>query len=176
MTETISVREATGRDLDTLVDLSRRTFSDTFAASNTPEDLQEYLDTTLSRPRLAAEMISNHSLFLLAFVGSRDMPAGYGKCSVGSPAPAEPSASSLEIERLYVDRPTIGQGVGAALMRAMLKVAEERCVRSVWLGVWEHNRSAMQFYERWGFDVVGEKMFMLGSDVQRDLVMLKRLK
>jgi ribosomal protein S18 acetylase RimI-like enzyme len=43
----------------------------------------------------------------------------------------------------------------------------------VWLDVWERNTRAISFYERWGFVVVGEQDFVLGDDVQRDLLMAR---
>jgi ribosomal protein S18 acetylase RimI-like enzyme len=41
----------------------------------------------------------------------------------------------------------------------------------LWLCVWGRNFRARAFYERWGFTEVGETSFVLGSDVQRDLVL-----
>ena len=44
----------------------------------------------------------------------------------------------------------------------------------VWLDVWEKNLRAIEFYRRWGFVEVGTQGFVLGSDVQHDLLMQKR--
>jgi ribosomal protein S18 acetylase RimI-like enzyme len=41
----------------------------------------------------------------------------------------------------------------------------------LWLGVWERNLRALAFYRKWRFDVVGEQIFELGDDPQRDLTM-----
>jgi ribosomal protein S18 acetylase RimI-like enzyme len=46
---------------------------------------------------------------------------------------------------------------------------------AVWLGVWERNPRAIRFYERNGFAAVGDHIFQLGSDPQRDLIMVRRL-
>jgi ribosomal protein S18 acetylase RimI-like enzyme len=40
-----------------------------------------------------------------------------------------------------------------------------------WLGVWERNPKAIAFYRKFGFQEVGEHVFPLGSDAQRDIVM-----
>lgn len=45
----------------------------------------------------------------------------------------------------------------------------------VWLGVWERNPRAIAFYRRSGFVEVGEHVFQLGSDPQRDVIMAKAL-
>ncbi|HWJ21079.1 MAG TPA: GNAT family N-acetyltransferase, partial [Gemmatimonadaceae bacterium] len=67
------------------------------------------------------------------------------------------------------------RGVGAALMRHVLDAARERGARTLWLGVWEQNAVARAFYARWGFGEVGEHDFLLGGDVQRDLLLTRAL-
>ncbi len=58
-------------------------------------------------------------------------------------------------------------------MKACLEEAEEAGYGIVWLGVWEENESAIRFYESWGFRFVGTKKFVLGKDVQNDMVMAR---
>jgi ribosomal protein S18 acetylase RimI-like enzyme len=70
-----------------------------------------------------------------------------------------------------VDRSALGHGVGAALLRAGLEAAGSAGHRTLWLGVWERNARALSFYERWGFEAVGDHVFRLGSDEQRDLIL-----
>ncbi|HEX7807692.1 MAG TPA: GNAT family N-acetyltransferase, partial [Thermoanaerobaculia bacterium] len=54
-------------------------------------------------------------------------------------------------------------------------VARNANVQSVWLGVWEHNPRAIAFYEKCGFRITGKHPFLLGSDLQTDLVMTREL-
>jgi GNAT superfamily N-acetyltransferase len=79
------------------------------------------------------------------------------------------------LARLYVDRPFLGARVGAALLARCVDIARERGHDVLWLGVWEHNTRAIAFYARWGFTTVGEMIFSLGGDPQRDQVMALRL-
>lgn len=67
----------------------------------------------------------------------------------------------------------MGQGVGAALMRASLDAARSAGRRTLWLGVWERNARAISFDERLQFETVGEDVFRLGSDHQTDLIMAR---
>jgi ribosomal protein S18 acetylase RimI-like enzyme len=73
--------------------------------------------------------------------------------------------------RIYADREWHGRGVAAALMRACVAQARDWRCDVVWLGVWEDNPRAIAFYEKTGFRAVGRQTFLLGSDVQHDLVM-----
>src|SRR5689334_4706743 len=65
--------------------------------------------------------------------------------------------------------------VDAALMEQCVATAREWGGHVLWLGVWERNSRAIAFYEKHGFQVVGEQPFLLGTDLQRDLVMARRL-
>ena len=81
------------------------------------------------------------------------------------------AAKPVEIHRLYVDRRWHGSGVAQRLMAAALGVAERGGADHVWLGVWERNPRAIAFYKKCGFTEAGQQVFLLGRDVQRDLVM-----
>jgi GNAT superfamily N-acetyltransferase len=59
------------------------------------------------------------------------------------------------------------------LMRAALDVARRASSDRIWLGVWERNDRALAFYRKFGFEVVGEHMFPVGNDPQRNLVMVR---
>jgi ribosomal protein S18 acetylase RimI-like enzyme len=60
-------------------------------------------------------------------------------------------------------------------MHACLTEAEYLGCQAIWLGVWERNERAIRFYERWEFEIVGARQFTLGSDLQNDLVMVRKL-
>ncbi|PTL80881.1 GNAT family N-acetyltransferase [Vitiosangium sp. GDMCC 1.1324] len=163
------VRIATPADVGVLSELGARTFRDTFAADNRPEDMQAYLVSHFSPAHQEQELRDPQRFFLLA--ESAGTPAGFALLQAASPEPGVPGRRPLHIERLYVDRPFQGVGTGAALMRRCMQEARARGHDVLWLGVWERNFRARAFYARWGFSEVGETSFVLGRDTQRDLVL-----
>jgi ribosomal protein S18 acetylase RimI-like enzyme len=66
-------------------------------------------------------------------------------------------------------------GVGQLLIEKAYQVAQIKKVKYIWLGVWEHNTRAIQFYKRNGFSEFGSHMFKLGNDDQRDILMKRQL-
>ncbi|WP_326929924.1 MULTISPECIES: N-acetyltransferase [Citrobacter freundii complex] len=72
---------------------------------------------------------------------------------------------------LYVDEPYHGKGFAQALMQKCFAEFEAKGSDPVWLGVWEHNPRAISFYRKLGFTEVGEHIFQVGSDPQRDIIM-----
>lgn len=102
-------------------------------------------------------------------------PAGYAKVRNQKTVEALDHLKALEIERLYAVKDWIGKGIGSKLMQHCLDYAFQQGYDVVWLGVWEHNPRAIQFYKQWGFEKFGEHVFMLGSDAQTDHLMKKNL-
>ncbi len=91
------------------------------------------------------------------------------------PAGLAPELRWVELGRFYVARAYWQTGVSTELMVAALRSIRERQGPLVWLQVWERAERALAFYRKWGFREVGEAAFMVGTDVQRDLVMARGL-
>ena len=166
-------RKASKSDAPTLSELGERTFRNTFASDNTPEDLEAYIARAFRTGQIASELADPAVTFLLVYAG--DKPVGYAKLKTGHVPESVQGAKPLEIERLYVDQSLIGKGVGRALIDQCMAEALARGYRTVWLGVWERNTRAIKFYRKYGFVETGDKPYVIGSDVQRDLVMVRAL-
>jgi ribosomal protein S18 acetylase RimI-like enzyme len=173
MFERPHIRTATPADAEPLAALAERTFRDTFADDNSHGDMDAYVRDAFSLDRVRAELADDANTFLLAVVDGGEPPDGYAKLRTGTTGPGVTGPDPVELQRLYVDRNAIGHGVGDALMRAVLDAARSAGHRTLWLGVWERNARAISFYERWRFETVGDHVFRLGSDHQKDLIMAR---
>ncbi|MFC0265020.1 GNAT family N-acetyltransferase [Alloscardovia macacae] len=89
-------------------------------------------------------------------------------------SPAIPR-NSLEIHRLYVTSRFKRRGLGSYLMQLAHDTAREQGCGWLWLGVWQYNFAAQQFYAGWGFERFSEHTFVVGSDPQVDFLLKKRL-
>jgi len=165
----LTIRHANHNDAALLTELGARTFSEAFAAENTPEDLAAYLASSFSLAQQAAELADPAITFLIAEIDG--VAAGYAQLGAGEPATGIHGASPVELVRLYVSREWLGRGVGEALMCACLDEARQAGHKTIWLGVWERNGRARAFYRKWDFRPVGEHIFQLGSDSQTDILM-----
>jgi ribosomal protein S18 acetylase RimI-like enzyme len=170
---TVSLRTGEPHDAARLAKFGALAFETAFGSVNTPEDMARYLDESFSEPAIRAQLADPASTFLLAEDGGRIV--GYVMLHSGHAPPPVTGPSPIELVRIYVDPPAIGSGLGSRLMAASLDEAAAQGAQTIWLGVWERNGRAIAFYERWGFERVGEKTFVLGEDVQTDHVMAKRL-
>ena len=169
----VTLRRANPNDANLLAELGARTFLETFAADNTGEDMAAYLAANFNPARQTSELVHPASIFLIAEV--RGLAAGYAKLQAGEPPAGIKGARPIELVRLYASREWLGRGIGAALMRACLDEARAAGYETIWLGVWERNARAQAFYRKWDFSAVGEHVFQLGSDPQRDLLMQRTI-
>jgi ribosomal protein S18 acetylase RimI-like enzyme len=60
-------------------------------------------------------------------------------------------------------------------MKEALDYAREKGYEVVWLGVWGENQKAMRFYRKYGFEIFGEHKFLVGNQVDIDLLAKKDL-
>ena len=169
----LTIRRGTLRDAGLLSELGARTFTETFAADNSPEDLAAYLDTSFNVAQQTAELEDHGSTFLIAEVDGR--AAGYAMLRECEPEKGVEGANPVELVRLYVSRDWLGRGIGEQLMRACIDEAREAGYETIWLGVWERNARELAFYRNWNYRTVGEHVFQLGSDSRRDLLMERAL-
>ena len=165
----VTVRLAGVNDAALLAELGERTFSETFAADNRPEDMAAYLAEAFGPSIQRAELADSEATFFIA--EAEGLAAGYAELYAGSTPVCVVGERLLELARLYVSRELLGRGVGAALMDRCISEAHATGRDTMWLGVWEHNLRAQAFYRKRGFRVVGSQPFQLGSDEQIDFVM-----
>ena len=168
------IRLAVPEDAAALAALAERTFRDTFAADNTPEDMTAHVAQAYSPAHQARELVDPaHTTLvsesptgeLTAYAQLRDCAA---PACVTGPAP-------LELRRFFVAAAHHGKGLAQELMTAVLEAAARRGAATLWLGVWEHNPRALAFYRKFCFVDVGAHTFVLGSDHQTDRLMARSL-
>jgi diamine N-acetyltransferase len=169
----INIRIADKNDAELIADMSRQTFYDSFATQNTKEDMDIFLSKTFTKEILMNEVGAERNIFLLAY--DNDEPVGYVRMRENNMPPQLGTDRAMEIARIYSIKTSIGKGIGRALMQKCIDIAKERNHHTVWLGVWEHNQRAIDFYTRWGFEKFSDHDFILGNDVQKDWLMKKSI-
>ncbi|MEI9908988.1 MAG: GNAT family N-acetyltransferase [Bacteroidota bacterium] len=170
----VIIRFAGKEDAALVADISRQTFYDSFVSQNTKEDMDKFMNEQFTKEALINEVGAEGNIFLLAFI--HEQPAGYVRMREGEKRPEFQNISSVEIGRIYAIQHSIGKGTGSALMQQCIEIAKEMHREVIWLGVWEHNQRAINFYLKWGFEKFGEHDFVPGNDVQTDWLMKKEIR
>jgi ribosomal protein S18 acetylase RimI-like enzyme len=169
----IDIKKVTLDEIDQLQKISRQTFYETFSTDNTEENMKTYLDKNFGLNNLISELSNKNSEFYFAILG--DHAVGYLKLNFGASQTELKDDKSLEIERIYVLKEFHGKKVGQILYEKAIDIAKYNDVDYVWLGVWEENLRAINFYKKNGFIAFNKHIFKLGEDEQTDIMMKLKL-
>ena len=167
------IRKALLTDAARLAAVAEQTFRDTFFVMNTPENMDLHCRSAYGAAIQAAEIASPHMATLLCEEGTKLL--GYAQLRWATTPKCVVAQAPGEIQRLYVVVDAKGKGVAHALMDACIEEMVRRGSDVIWLGVWERNPRAIAFYGKFGFREVGEHVFPLGTDPQRDVIMARRV-
>ncbi len=176
----MTFRLATPTDLDTLLTLSVQSMREAFGPPHNPAEVTEaYMAGAFTPDNLARDLADPRSTFILACTDA-GQSIGYARLyrrrpPRRMPEPFRRAGQAIEIERLYLLQLAIGRGQGQQLMDYCLNIARADGYQAVWLGVWERNHRAIQFYDRNGFVRFGWHYFQFGPDRQRDFWMVRAL-
>ncbi|HEY6142516.1 MAG TPA: GNAT family N-acetyltransferase [Flavobacterium sp.] len=169
----IEITKVNLNEIDQLQKIGRQTFQETFSASNSEENMKNYLEEGFSNEKLTAELSEKNSEFYFASLDGEII--GYLKINFGDSQTELKDSKALEIERIYVSKDFHGKSVGQLLYDKAIKIAKQKDVEYVWLGVWEENPRAISFYKKNGFIEFDKHIFKLGDDEQTDIMMKLKL-
>jgi len=164
----ITIRRCAPEDAAALSKLAQTSFFDTFHDTCTAADMEDFLQQYYSEKQLLKELEDPEDFVFFAIVDG--IPAGYLRLLPARPPFAmEHEYHALELNRLYIDKHFLGQGVAQALMSFFGEFAAAGQYLYLWLGVWEHNYRAQAFYRKYGFSFTGyTHPFPVGGTPQTD--------
>ena len=100
---------------------------------------------------------------------------GYLKLNFGEAQTEFKDQNFCELERIYVLKEFQGKYIGKRILEIAIVKAKQAKTENLWLGVWEENHKAIEFYQRNGFEIFDKHIFKLGEDNQTDLLMKLKL-
>ncbi|MDO8799000.1 GNAT family N-acetyltransferase [Phenylobacterium sp.] len=167
MTE-ITIRRAAPADAPVLAALAATTFSDTFAHLYDPGDLAAFLEDSYSVAAMAADLADPaKALWLVEAAGEAVGYAQCGPCELPHP---EVTSSCRELKRFYLLKAFQNGGLGGRLFAETMDWMKAGEPRALWIGVWSENQGAQRFYQRAGFEKVGEYGFKVGSTTDLEFI------
>lgn len=169
----IKIEPVKSNEAQMLADVSTSCFYDTFYNQNTEENMKLFLEKSFNVNVLQQELMQRNNYFFFARLN--DEIIGYLKLSDAETPEKLKEYNAIEIARIYIVKEKIGLGAGKNLIDFAVYFAQQMSRQAVWLGVWEQNSRAINFYRKNGFERFGEHIFMVGNDAQTDWLMKKDL-
>ncbi len=174
----MTVRPATTADVPALTELAALTFPLACPPDMPAEDMAAFIAEKLSSERFAEYLVDATAEILVVDEGAGLV--GYSLTFAAEPYDGDLAAlvrhrPTVELSKFYAHPQAHGSGVSSRLMAAVAESARRDGAASVWLGVNGRNLRAQRFYAKHGFEVVGERRFVVGSHTEDDLVLERGL-
>lgn len=168
---TVTYRDGRPGDGPALSDLFCASFAATFGHLYADEDLAAFL-CKMDADAYEAELANPDFAFRLAEEAGQLV--GHAKLGPND-LPADAPPSTMELYQLYVAGSHHGAGVAPALMDWTMAEAKARGATHLTLSVYVDNHRARRFYEKRGFEEVGQYTFMVGNHEDDDRIMRVKL-
>lgn len=167
MTPAAQIRLAHADDARSLARFAAQAFTDTYRDLDNAQDIADYCAEHF-QPGVLADVLGDPACttFLAHVAGQL---AGYAIVRDKQPPPCV-SGPAVQLWRLYLDQRFIGQRLGARLLQQAQAEARRRGATTLWLGVYDRNVRAIEFYRRFGFTQVGVSEFLFGGVLYADPV------
>ncbi len=165
----MKIKKVTIQDIESLKEISKLTFIETYSSKNSHENMAKYLENEFSIEKITTDLTNPNIEFYFAILNKKIV--GYLKINFGEAQTEIKDENTLEIERIYVLKEFHRKRIGQALYEKTIELAIKKNMEYIWLGVWEQNHKAIRFYEKNNFIAFDKHVFMLGNDKQTDIMM-----
>lgn len=168
----LAIRRATVEDAETLSQLARHTFDETFGHLYPPEDLQAFfVDAYAVEKQRVILAHPDYAVWFLEDDGRAVGHAAAGPCGLPHP---EVAPGDGELKRLYLLADYQRGGWGGRMFDTAMEWLQRNGPCTLWIGVWSENAGAQRFYARKGFEIVGEYRFPVGRVRDREFIMRRK--
>ena len=162
----LTIKAATEADFPTIRQIAYDTWPQTFGQILSEQQIAYMLDLMYSLPSLQAQVQQQGHVFLLA--SEAENPLGYISYELNYQ-----QTTATKIHKIYILPQAQGKGVGKALIDAATAVGLANQNEALLLNVNKYNK-ALQFYERIGFEVIGQEDIDIGEGfLMEDFTMKK---
>lgn len=168
------LRRASVEDAPAAALVAGASFLATFAGILDGADIVAHVAKNSAPATFAAWICDPGSVVTLAEHSVGAAPVGYSVLTTPD-LPVDTHASDIELRRIYTLPLAQGTGLGRALMQRAVADAIAMGKTRLLLGVLGRNARARAFYERQGFDVVGERQYRVGSALCDDVIYARPL-
>lgn len=167
-----SIESANKKHAEILSKIGGDTFYETFRPYNTESDIRSYIIKAYHIDVITQNLIKPNIAYYLCY--DDEQVIGYIKL-IHDATYKGLSEKCIELEKIYILGSYFGSGAGKLLMQQAIQHSRENGFESLFLGVWQENERAINFYKKVGFEVFETRQFQLGESLCDDYMMKLKL-
>jgi len=155
----VSFKSLTPADAALLAKIGGISLLESHGHSSSAEVMQAYVSRSFSEEACFIELGNVSNIFFAVFYNTK--PAGYFKIIYNTPHPAISLFPVTKLERLYLLKEFYDLKLGHLMLQQAIENSKAAGDKGMWLEVWKGNERAVRFYQKQGFETVGETLFRL---------------
>jgi ribosomal protein S18 acetylase RimI-like enzyme len=167
-----SIESANIKHAEILSKIGGDTFYETFRPYNTESDIRSYIIKAYHIDIITQNLIKSNIAYYLCY--DDEQVIGYIKL-IHDATYKGLSGKCIELEKIYILGSYFGSGAGKLLMQQAIQHSKENGFEFLFLGVWQENERAINFYKKVGFEVFETRQFQLGESLCDDYMMKLKL-
>ena len=169
----LTIRKTDKTDAKLLAVLGAVTFYEAYFETDEPHDIANYITETYDLAQIESEIEDTNSHFFIAEVNGSAV--GFAKLRENSKPECLKDEHTIELHRIYIVERFWRKGIGRKLVDKCLQTAKQKGYKSLWLGTWDANTKAQEFYKKLNFTEAGEYQYYYGEHFTTNLVFKKNL-
>ena len=163
----MEIRQLKMHELEIIKSLAYRIWPKTYGHIISQEQMTYMLEWMYSIETLESNFNKNHTYFCIV---SGEQDIGFLDVEIN-----HPEKENMKIHKIYVLSEFQGKGMGYALMQKAMEFAKHNQMKFMSLQV-NRNNNAVDFYKRFGFEVIDEQDFDIGNGYfMNDFVMQMKI-
>ncbi len=172
----IVLRKLSKADVPIISYLAKQTFYNAFSGTCTGMDMQHFLDFYYNEEQILKEVENTAMHYYFAEINNNAI--GYMLFAENNPGFEETNhKKAIELKRFYLLDEFHGKAIAQTMMDFFLEYAKKSNYDIAFLGVWEYNYKAQNFYKKYDFGFTNYRHdFPVGETAQTDIYLLKYLK
>lgn len=157
----ISIYRATEADTDIIVNIGLQSVEEAHRASCPAADLKEYLDKHYNQDAISRELSDPANLYHVLMYDGK--PAGFSKINLDAPHANISLKQVTKLDRIYLLKEYFDLKLGLELLNFNINLSKQAGQSGIWLFTWTGNTRAIQFYQKSGFQIIGEHYFKVSE-------------
>lgn len=159
--EVVLIERATEKDYKLIADIGNISVEEAHRESSPAEDLAHYMKTNYSYEAIKEELRNPDNIYHIVY--SDGSPAGFSKVVLNAEHPNIKEKNVTKLDRIYLLKEFFGLKLGAELLKCNIELAKRNGEAGIWLFTWVGNETAVQFYLKAGFQIIGTHKFKVSE-------------
>jgi len=151
--------KASLKHAEVLSELGGETFCKTHKDSAPAHEVEAYIKKIYSLNAIERELTNPLNIYHI--IKHEDTVAGFSKMELAMTYPAIKLENVSKMDQIYLHDSFHGLKLGARLLDFNINYTKSRGQNGMWLVVWTGNTKAIDFYKKFGFQIVTKDQFHL---------------